>query len=209
MKRLQEIINKSGVALLKVDGIFGQLSLSALQKYLDVELKKRKFVVPTNGLVWIRTDQILSNTFDDFVAVYKSGIVVYAAPASTTAGDYYIYNPITYGGITGTAVALEQQVLKSHTFVTGANWTNLWLKAPYFQQSLPIDIFRDGNKDRKLDKIIIKKGMFGINFHRGGIGNVNGNWSAGCCIVPDNHWFEIVKRFNINDKIDFTLIEVV
>jgi len=31
--------------------------------------------------------------------------------------------------------------------------------------------------------------------------------SAGCQTVPDKDWFEIVKRFNPGQVIDFTLID--
>ena len=207
MKRLQELLNARGASL-TTDGIFGPRSLAALSAYINEQIQRRGWVKPIDGLVWMRTDQSLTNTFDDFVAVYKGGFVVAAAPASTTAGDHYIYNPITYGGITGTAVALEQQVLQSHRFVTANNWRGLWLNAPYFQQVKDIGIFRDGNRDRRIDKQITRYGNFGINLHRGGIGNVVNNWSAGCCVVPDNHWFNIVKLFAAGQTIDFTLIEM-
>lgn len=207
MKRLQELLNARG-ATLTTDGIFGAKSLAALSSYINEQIQRKGWVKPLDGLVWLRTDQSLTNSFDDFVAVYKGGQLVAAAPCSTTAGDHYIYNPITYGGITGTAVALEQQVLQSHRFITANNWRGLWLNAPYFQQVKDIGIYRDGNRDRRLDRQIMRYGNFGINLHRGGVGNVIGNWSAGCCVVPDAHWFNIVKLFTAGQVIDFTLIEM-
>jgi hypothetical protein len=204
MKNLQEFLNSKGENL-KVDGVVGRFTLDALDRYIQAECIKRKWYTHGNGLVWIRTDNIFSNKFDDFVAVYKGHRIVYAAPASTTAGDFYVYNPLTVGGITGTAVAVEQQVQNSHKFVSGANWANLWLGAPYFQQVAPIEIYRDGNKNNQVDKVIKQKGLFGINFHRAGVGNLVNKWSAGCQTVPDAYWFEIVKRFNPGDVIAFTL----
>jgi hypothetical protein len=50
-----------------------------------------------------------------------------------------------------------------------------------------------------------EKGLYGINFHRAGVGNFVNKWSAGCQTVTDAHWFEIVKRFNPGDVIAFTL----
>jgi hypothetical protein len=91
--------------------------------------------------------------------------------------------------------------------VTGANWKNLWLGAPYFQQVLPITIQRDGNKNNLVDGVTKQFGLYGINLHRAGIGNFVNKWSAGCQTVPDAHWFEIIKRFNLGQVIDFTLLD--
>ncbi len=206
MKNLQIYLNLKG-ANLATDGVIGSKTLSALDGYIKGEIKARKYVMPVDGLVWLRTDMVFSNKYDDFVVCYKAGRIVYVAPASTTAGDFYIYNPFTVGGITGTAVAVAQQVTKSHRFVTSSNWKTLWLGAPYFQQILPITIYRDGTKDRNVDQINRQFGLFGINFHKGGLGNWVNKHSAGCQTVPDAHWFEIVKRFNAGQVIDFTLID--
>ena len=207
MKKLQEILNANGASL-TVDGIIGPKSLAALHEYVKSNLTKRKWVMPKDGLVWIRTDKTLTNTFDDFVAVYSKGNCVMALPCSTTAGDYYVFNPLTVGGITGTAIAAEQQIIGSHQFVTASNWKFLWLNAPYFMQVRPITIYRDGNKDRVLDKGVTQFGLFGINLHRGGLAASINGWSAGCLVVVDSLWFEVVKLFNNGQFIDFTLFEV-
>jgi hypothetical protein len=207
MKKLQEILNANG-AKLEVDGVIGSRSLTALHQYVKTNLEKRKWVMPKDGFVWIRTDKTLTNTFDDFVAVYKNGLPIMALPCSTTAGDFYVFNPLTVGGITGTAIAAEQQVLGSHRFVTSRNWKSLWLNAPYFQQILPITIYRDGNKDRVLDKKVNQFGLFGINFHRAGLAAFINKWSAGCHVAQDNNWFEVVKLFTNGQVIDYTMFEV-
>lgn len=206
MKNLQVYLNSKG-ANLATDGVIGPKTLSALDSYIKDECKKRNYKVTTDGLVWLRTDMVFSNKYDDFVVCYKAGRIVYTAPASTTAGDFYIYNPFTVGGITGTAVAVAQQVTNSHRFVTSSNWKTLWLGAPYFMQVLPITIYRDGTKDRNVDQINRQFGLFGINFHKGGIGNWVNKHSAGCQTVPDKDWFEICKRFNNGQLIDFTLLD--
>ena len=206
MRNLQTYLNSKGEKL-EPDGIIGNQTLTALDGYIREQITARKYRMPVDGLVWLRTDMVFSNKFDDFVVCYKAGRIVYVAPASTTAGDFYVYNPLTVGGVTGTAVAVAQQVTNSHKFVTGANWKNLWLGAPYFQQVLPIVIQRDGNKNNRVDGVTRQTGLYGINFHRAGIGNFVNKWSAGCQTVPDKDWFEIVKRFNPGQLIDFTLID--
>jgi hypothetical protein len=207
MRNLQEILNANGAKLV-VDGIVGQRTLTALHQYVKANIEKRKWLMPKDGLVWIRTDKNLTNTFDDFVAVYKSGLPVMALPCSTTAGDYYVFNPLTVGGITGTAIACEQQIIGAHQFVTAANWKFLWLNAPYFMQVLPITIYRDGNKNRLIDSHIKQFGLFGINLHRGGVAATINGWSAGCHVVQDAMWFEVCKLFTNGQRIDYTLFEV-
>ena len=206
MKNLQIYLNSKGCKL-EPDGIIGNQTLGVLDAYIRIQIKARKYVMPFDGLVWIRTEMVFSNKFDDFVVCYRVGRIVHVAPASTTAGDFYVYNPLTVGGITGTAVAVAQQVTNSHRFVTGSNWKNLWLGAPYFQQILPITIQRDGNKNNLVDGTTRQFGLYGINFHRAGIGNFVNKWSAGCQTVPEKDWFEIVKRFNPGQVIDFTLLD--
>lgn len=207
MKRLQQILNEKG-AQLTVDGIIGPQTLKAADWVVSNLIASKKWLRPKDGLVFLRTDQVLSNSFDDFAVVYKGSVCVAVVPCSTTAGDKYIFGPITHMGITGTAIAAEQQVIGSHRFVTSRNWRTLWLGAPYFQQVLPITIWRDGTRDRKLDKVNKQVGLFGINFHRAGTGLTIGSWSAGCQVIPDTHWFQIVNNFANGQVIDFTLIEV-
>jgi hypothetical protein len=119
-----------------------------------------------------------------------------------------VFNPLTVGGITGAAVACEQQVIGSHTFTTSSNWKSLWLGAPYFMQTGAIKIFRDGNKDRNIDTAITTTGWYGINWHKGGLGTWVDNWSAGCMVVPDKHWFEMIKIFTNKQICNFTLIQL-
>ena len=134
-----------------------------------------------------------------------NGEVAEVFPCSTTAGKHYIQNPITYGGVTGTAIAAAQYVRGSHQFKTSSNWKSLWLGMPYFQQIKSIQIFRDGNKDAVLDEKVIQKGLFGINFHQAGLGNLIDNWSAGCQVVPKAYWLKVITHFKDGDIIDFSL----
>jgi hypothetical protein len=75
-------------------------------------------------------------------------------------------------------------------------------------QTGAVEIYRDGNKDRIINKAVKTKGWYGINFHRGGIGSAVDNWSAGCMVVADNIWFQAIKIFKANQLINFTLIEI-
>lgn len=208
MKNFQQILKDRGYYQGNIDGIVGPLTLGGAKAWIDAEMNIRGWVKPVNDFVWIRTDQSFDNKFSDFVVRFNNRIADMIMPCSTTPGDYIVFNPLTVGGITGSAVACEQQVIASHRFVTAPDWKHLWLNAPYFFQAGAIEIWRDANKDRNLDKNIKTKGWYGINFHRGGIGHAVDTWSAGCLVVPDVRWFEAIKIFQNNQLINFTLIEL-
>jgi hypothetical protein len=208
VKNFQIILKLRGFYDGNIDGIVGPNTLSGAKKFIDAEISKRGWIKPFTDLVYIRTDQTYDNKFSDYVVRFNNGIADMVMPCSTTPGDFYIFNPLTVGGITGAAVACEQQVINSHKFITSGTWSSLWLGAPYFYQSGAIEIFRDGNKDRVLNKDIKTKGLFGINLHRGGLGSIVDQWSAGCMVVPDSRWFEAIKIFKANQLINFTLIEI-
>jgi hypothetical protein len=207
MKNFQTILKEKGYYKGEVDGIIGPMSLAATQQYVLDEIAKRKWVKPGTEFVWIRTDQIFDNKFADIVVRFNQGKADMVLPCSTTAGDFYVFNPLTVGGITGVAVAAEQQIIESHKFVTSSSWKSLWLGAPYFQQVRPITIYRDGNKNKNLDKSITQFGLYGINFHRAGLGSFIDRWSAGCQVVPDKQWFEAIKIFTNGQSTNFTLFE--
>jgi hypothetical protein len=208
MKAFQQILKDRGYYSLSIDGIIGPKSLEGVHYYVLDELNKRSWAHPKNDIVFIRTDQVLDNKFSDYAVRFNNGKADMVVPCSTTAGDFYVFNPLTVGGITGAAVACEQQVIGSHTFTTSSNWKSLWLGAPYFMQTGAIKIFRDGNKDRNIDTAITTTGWYGINWHKGGLGSWVDNWSAGCCVVPDKYWFEMIKIFTNKQLCDFTLFEI-
>jgi len=208
MKQFQQILKDRGYYQGNIDGIVGPLTLGGAKQWIDAEMDSRGWVKPVTDLVWIRTDQSFDNKFADYVVRFNNRVADMIMSCSTTPGDYIVFNPLTVGGITGSAVACEQQVIGSHKFVTAPDWKHLWLNAPYFFQAGAIEIWRDANKDRKLDKNVKTKGWYGINFHRGGIGHAVDSWSAGCLVVPDVRWFEAIKIFQPNQLINFTLIEL-
>ena len=206
MKYIQEFLNKHGYQL-DPDGVIGKDTYAAAENYVRKSCLVNKFRVPTKGIVYVRTDEKLTNTFDDFGCLFVDGKLTKIFRASTTAGKYYIQNPITYGGITGTAITVApQQMRNSHEFKTSGNWKSLWLGAPYFAQVLQIRIYRDGNKDSNIDKSITTTGLFGINLHRAGLGSIVDRWSAGCNVCPDKEWYDVVSYFTAGERIDYTII---
>lgn len=206
MKNLQELLNSKGYNLL-VDGIAGPKTLACTEEYVLNEIDKRKWLRPINDFVWLRLDDKLTNTLDDICVRFKGKHVDKVFPCSTTAGDFYIFNPLTVGGITGTAVACEQQVLNSHLFTTAKDWKTLWLGGPYFQQVRAISFYRDGNKDRILDKGKVYKDLIGLNFHHCGTEQFINNWSASCLVSHPSDWYSSLDIFNASQLSTLTLIE--
>lgn len=205
-KMIQEFLIEQGYKL-KPDGVIGPKTLSALKEYISSKSPMPFDLLSGWTMLYIRTNQSFTNKFSDFGIVIKGGDIKKIFPASTKAGDFYVFNPLTVGGITGTAVAAEQYAHNSHTFVTARNWSTLWLKAPYFKQTGSIMIYRDGNRDRLVNKVNKQIGMFGINLHRGGLASLVNRWSAGCNVAPDADWFEVCKLFSNGDVVSYCLIE--
>jgi hypothetical protein len=206
MRALQELLRSKGYNV-EIDGIVGTETLAATHSFIFREISKRRWTMPLTDFVWLRLDNKLTNTYDDICVRYNKGVIDMIFPCTTTAGDYYIFNPLTVGGITGTAVAAEQQVLNSHKFVTSANWKTLWLGQPYFQQISPIAYYRDGNKDRNIDKNKLYSGLIGDNWHHGGAENFINNWSAACFVTQPIHWLKAINIFKDGDIKTLTLIE--
>ena len=205
MKNVQQFLNQRGYNL-KVDGVIGQKTLDAANEWVQNYFSNKRWIWIPKSLVFVRTDDKLTNTFDDFLLVIVNEKVVSIVPCSTTAGKFYVQNPITHGGVTGTAIAVPAQYLWTHQFITSSNWKSLWLGMPYFKQVKAIDIYRDGNKDGVIDKTKTQHGLFGINFHRAGAGSLVDRWSAGCQVVPDAYWKDVIKYFTNGELIHFNLI---
>lgn len=200
MVGLQHFLNKKGYKL-STDGKIGPQTKQALKDYINKTFNEKKYRSMGKMLIWIRTDNKLSNTFDDFVVLMVLNEIELIFKATTTAGDFYIFNPITSGGITGTAVTKPQQERNSHQFC------NSFLGMPYFKQQRPIMIYRDWNKDRIIDTLKQNYGMFGIHLHHMGAGNLINNWSAGCNGTSKSDWARICEYFNEGEWVDYNLID--
>lgn len=207
IKRLQQFLCDCGFKT-DIDGKYGWDTRTKLLAYITARLSKLNYTLPKRKqIVYIRTDYSLTNTYDDFAVLLDNGGLYDIAPCSTTAGRHYVMNPLTVGGITGTAIAVENQIVyNSHVFVTSSNWKTLWLKMPFFRQIEPMRIYRDGNKDNVINKGTITTGLYGINLHRGGLGSLIERWSAGCQVVPDAYWNVWAQLFPNGYVMDFVLL---
>jgi len=218
MERIQQIlvdkgyfIGTSGINKDGVDGKPGKLTLGALTNYIKDLCKENNYIFFQKNLYWFRTSDVFTDKFSDFVVVVVAGQAVEVANATTKPGKYYVYNPVTAGGITGTGCRVAGQTFSSHRFI--AKGKSKWggEKVGYFQQISNLLIYRDGNKDDKLDKKItqVAPTKFGFFLHAMGRGFSIWNWSAGCMGTPLDQWLKkIVPYFSDNDVINDTIFEV-
>jgi hypothetical protein len=213
-KSTQNFLNWYLSLKLIADGAEGiQTKTAKKQAILKIkeELLSKQYLWFDNkvNLIGFRLNKTYTDRLSDwFIVATNDDINV--CPASTVAGSYYVYNPVSTGGITGTAILAEGQNIDAWQFVTKQDWSTLWLKTPYFQQIKPVKIYRDTNKNSIIDEINMPTqiGLFGINLHTAGLNYVVYNWSAGCQVNYKPCWLELLAKYNFKngDYFSYTLI---
>ena len=198
-----------------VDGIVGPETRTVLRSVIYREFERRGWTLDhvknnKTELVWLRYDKTYNNTFNDYLVVFDHGEVIHILRATTTPGNYYVNNPVTVGGITGTGSMVEQQVIGSHKWVENDDWSTLWLGTPYAKQIGNIKIYRDRKKDMTYDRdfITVGKSWYSFNMHQMGAGTINWNWSGGCLGTSRTDWLLVVNRLDDGDIINLNLIEI-
>lgn len=209
--RFQQHLISKGYNLGKwgADNDFGKMTKAATKKYIQ-DLCKRDNVefLPSNPY-WFRMDDDFTDKFSDFMAVVDDVYeVVSISNATTKPGKYWVSNPVTVGGIKGTGCRVAGQTKNSHRYEKGKN---KWSGRGFFRQIADLFIYRDGNKDSKLDKIIKQtaKTWFGFFLHPMGKGFSIWNWSAGCLGTPLDQWLvNVDPYFTHGQVISDTIFEV-
>ncbi len=205
MKNLQTLLNSKGYNL-TVDGVAGPKTLAATQDWLVKEHQRLGYTWFPNNIIAVRIDGVFTDRFSDIAAVIKDGKVKEVLEWTTKPGSYYVKNPLTVGGITGTGVIKEGQYIDSHQFTTAPNK----YQHPYFKQIGNLTVYRDGNKDNKLDKNIkqFAPTWYAFLLHSMGKGFNIYNWSAGCNGSPIMPWLsKVCPYFTEGQKINFTILE--
>lgn len=152
------------------------------------------------NFIWERTSYKATNIFDDWLHIAytteKGEQMVLSIPATTKPGvKGSLDSPITVEGFTGTAIIDEGQYLNTWEF---RDTDKEFSKYPYFRQRGKINYWRDGNKDRIIDRLNRFVGkLWGTHWHKMsnvgtyGSGLVN-NWSLGCMGAPEPKFKEIL-----------------
>jgi len=158
------------------------------------------------NFVWERKDYVATNKFTDELHVAyinANGIgQVLTIPCTTKPGlKGSLLEPITVNGVRGTAVIECGQCIDTWEF---RDTFNEFSKYPYFRQVKPINYYRDGNKDRIIDKVQRQLAkIFGTHWHAMskpdtyGSGEVN-NWSLGCMGSPEPEYKKILPLVRVH-----------
>jgi len=163
------------------------------------------------NIVGIRTADMEANKFNDWLTVFyifDSVWNYFAFPATTDPGTYYRNKPLN---VKGTAVMKPGQYRGAYKIGKHRNYKAL-------QQSKPIIVYRDANRDNHLDTTGVEEesGMFGINIHRSGdkkASTIVHNWSAGCQVFQDPDHFDFLMTLcdrgkdKFGNSFTYTLLE--
>lgn len=164
------------------------------------------------NIIAVRSSKIVPNRFNDKIyIIYKKNDAwcEHCYPVTTVAGSYWLQNP---SRIQGTAIIVHDKQYKSV-------WSIGLHKGQYkaLVQTGEITIWRDGNKDDKIDYGGEEyTGYFGINCHRANRNHQSNSvdkWSAGCVVFANPSHFsafmslcdEQVKA-GLGDKFSLTLL---
>ena len=162
------------------------------------------------NIVGIRTASTEEEKFNDWLTVFYIFDAVwnyFAFPATTDPGLFYRKNPIN---VKGTAIVVPGQYRGVYKVGRHRGYKAL-------QQQKPITVFRDSNRDAKLDTMGSKEtGGFGINIHRANAhrpSTVVGKWSAGCRVLQDPDHFQFLLTLcergkeKFGNSFSYTLLE--
>jgi len=206
-KTLQQFLNVVFSANLIEDGIWGIKTLTACreaEKKLSAIVAQKTKTENYKGLLAFRCKEVFDNLATDFLLWIENGKIADIVTCSTRAGNFYVYNPISYGGITGTAVLKEGYYPKTWL---GSWQTRFGFRSFELLQVKPVTVYRDGNRNTRIDRDTVQTGMFGINIHTAGWNNIIDRWSAGCLVVPKSQWDTFAnKHLKAGELYDLLLI---
>jgi hypothetical protein len=168
--------------------------------------EKLNFPKYLNGFFLIRTSEKFDDKYSDFCFFVENGVRKEIFACTTRAGRFWVYNPITYGGITGVAVLKEGYYPKTwqavQTYRFGPKVTELL-------QVRPVIIGRDGNRNDVIDYTNMQEGYFGINLHIGGLyTQIVHQWSAGCIVIPQEQYPILENMLELGKLYDIYLVSL-
>lgn len=167
--------------------------------------KKMNYTLFVNGdynlnIFGIRTNEYESNKFNDIIGVlYKKNgeWILNTYKATVDPGLYYRKNPLNYKG-----TAILKEGFHKSAFKIGYHQG----KYKALVQNKPLPLYRDNNKDDKLDHMKIYEETAGINIHRAtNTKNMTSilvdKWSAGCQVIASyNDFDDFMKLIDLSSK---------
>lgn len=163
------------------------------------------------NIIGLRTSGSDANTFNDrLCVVYKDdkGWVTRTWEGTTDPGLYWREHPMN---VNGTAILCEGQYRGAYKIGKHRGKYDALV-----QTGGRVTVWRDNNKDEKLDMESPQDGYFGINLHKAGTNSTSvDKWSAGCQVWANEDDFEefmkiCKKQVETNGwkTFTYTLIEV-
>lgn len=148
------------------------------------------------NIIGIRSSDNTPNKFNDVICLVYQGKhldgslteVLFQFNATTKPGTYWLNKPGS--DIVGTAILVPGQYVDS--------WALGMHQGKYqaLTQIKSVKLFRDKNKDSKLDYVNVKEsGLVGINIHRANAEHESiqvDKWSAGCSVIANPKDFDIL-----------------
>lgn len=198
------------VTPLIIDGRIGLLSKGLMKKVvqkLKDEFELLGYTWGVNNFIGVRMNSFYTDLFDDFFLLVFNDEIIDAVPCSTKAGVLGMLNnsDYWYRGIKGVAILKEGQYIDTWQYIKGG-----WSGLPYWQQVLPVTIFRDSNRDLSLDLIQEQTGLFGINIHSWIGYNLQKvtNLSTGCQVAQMSLYSTLYKLLKVfPDRLTYTLLK--
>lgn len=134
------------------------------------------------------------NQWDDTIGMAGTGCVI--VPGTTDPGLPYTLNPLNRQGAAWLVPGVYRYKIGKHKLL------------PALVQAGPVRVRRDRNRDgRPQDDEPEETGWFGINIHRGGSQKRPvGPWSAGCQVVPQEHWPAFWAAVQRSGQQEFTYV---
>ena len=199
MKTLQKYLN------IPSDGILGPQTKQAAEFWARERYRAIGLKWPKKGLVELRQSQTFTNRFSDHCLIIEGGKVADILPWTTKPGlpgvlDFAKYNK------TGVGVVCENQP-RQWRWSTKPNKYG----SPMGIQYEPINVYRDGNKDNKIDKNIVEVAPTDKFFqlHQQGIADLIGWNSLGCRGCKKGIWDErVVPRFNHGEMVECCILDM-
>lgn len=154
------------------------------------------------NIVFVRENFDFNNLFEDRLYLWNNKIPFCEFVVTTKAGKHWVENFVKKSGVAG---LVENQYLDSYIIGRHRGYEAL-------VQAKPVFLYRDANKDQKLDTALIEKGIkTGINYHTMNVSRVitataNNNGSAGCMVNPSTkEYFESMAIIKLARQDFYTL----
>lgn len=182
-----------------------QLSFDIIKN--SVITKGYKWFTDKPMIIGIRTTNDIPNVFNDYIilCIENKDKFFKGWMATTEPGTYWLQNPMN---IKGTGVLVPNQYFDCWGLGQHGSGLN---KHEALIQIRPITLYRDNNKDNKIniDPKNIQTGLFGINIHSTGksnwIASKIDKWSAGCQVFANYDAFkEFIKILKATNQKSYT-----